>query len=381
MGVPLQLLSTKLGELILRLLGVTVFVEGNIIDLGVTQLQVVDACSGLRYILPLFALGVVFVNFYEKTRWKQIVVSISTLPIAIIVNALRIGITGFLAQNFGTEIADGFFHGFSGWLIFILALLLVLFLFYILRGFSPKSHSANTPNSSRESRPLQSKSGKNTFAAVTVSSILLLLFGIWSYTTAANPPLRIKGGLSYFPLTINGWHGRPENIDSRIISLSGAEDAFNGTYRSAFGEIISLYIGYRASPFTESENFFHSPNICLPSLGWNTLAISNHEITGVPKFNKLIVRKMLIEKMGYRQVVYYWFQTKNRVSPNVNINRLHLTLHALRRDNTHDLFIRPISPLKPEETVEKAQERLDHFVRVMMGSLLDFLAERQFVSY
>ena len=68
MGVPLQLLSTQLGELILRLFGVTVFVEGNIIDLGVTQLQVVDACSGLRYILPLFALGVVFVNFFEKTR-------------------------------------------------------------------------------------------------------------------------------------------------------------------------------------------------------------------------------------------------------------------------------------------------------------------------
>jgi exosortase D (VPLPA-CTERM-specific) len=381
LGVPLQLLSTKLGELILRLCGVTVFVEGNIIDLGVTQLQVVDACSGLRYILPLFALGVVFVNFFEKTRWKQIVLVISTIPIAIVVNALRIGITGFLAQNFGTKIADGFFHGFSGWLIFILALLMVFLFFYILRVLFPKGPFANTTDSIHENRLLPSNSGKNTFAALAVAGVLLLLSGIWSFTTAAYPPVQIKGGLSYFPLTIDGWHGRPENIDTRIISLSGAEDAFNGTYRSSPAEIVSLYIGYRASPFNESENFFHSPNICLPSLGWKTIAISNHEIRGVPKFDKIIVRKMLIEKMGYRQMVYYWFQTKNRVSSNVNINRLHLTLHAFVRENTHDLFIRPISPLKPDETVEKAQERMDQFVREMMGSLLDFLAERQFVSY
>jgi exosortase D (VPLPA-CTERM-specific) len=380
LGVPLQLLSTKLGELILRSLGVTVFVEGNIIDLGVTQLQVVDACSGLRYILPLFALGVIFVNFFEKTRWKQIILVISTIPIAIIVNALRIGITGFLSQNFGLEIADGFFHGFSGWLIFVLALLMVFLFFFMLKTFFPEVSTKKESNSSNKDQTIESNSGKNTIAVV-VSCVMLLLTGIWSYATAAYPPVQIKGGLSFFPLTIDGWQGRPENIDTRIIFLSGAEDAFNGTYRSTSGDIVSLYIGYRASPFTESENFFHSPNICLPSLGWKTITISNHEIKGVPKFDKIIVRKMLIEKMGYRQMVYYWFQTKNRVSSNVNINRLHLTLHALVRDNTHDLFIRPISPLKPDETIEKAQTRMDQFVREMMGSLLNFLAERQFARH
>ena len=129
-GVHLKSISTKLGEMILRLFGISVFVEGNVIDLGVTQLQVVDACSGLRYILPLLAVGVVFAYFFEKVRWKQFVLAISTIPIAVISNGMRIGITGILAQKYGSEVADGFFHGFSGWLIFMFGFAL-LFVFHL----------------------------------------------------------------------------------------------------------------------------------------------------------------------------------------------------------------------------------------------------------
>ncbi len=177
LGVPLQLISTKFGELILRLSGVTVFVEGNVIDLGVTQLQIVDACSGLRFILPLLALGFIFVNFFERTRWKQIVLVISAVPIAIIVNALRIGITGFLAQNLSPELADGFFHGFSGWLIFILALLMLIIMFYILRILFPTSPDVNASVFSDKHQPFHPNSSINTIA-VLVSGVLLLLSGM-----------------------------------------------------------------------------------------------------------------------------------------------------------------------------------------------------------
>lgn len=378
-GFPLQLLSTQLGEYILRLTGVTVFVEGNIIDLGVTQLQVVEACSGLRYMLPLLALGVVFSHFFEHVRWKQIVLTLSTIPTAIICNGLRIGITGFLAQNYNLRIAEGFFHGFSGWLIFVFALCVLFAIYATLRLLFPSSSEENEGPVSPNDRLPASHSTRHGMAVI-VSAVLLIFVGLLSYATAALPPVRINNGFTQFPLKINGWHGRVENMDSKIIQLSGAEDAFNGIYRFSAENIVSLYIGYRASPFNESENFFHSPNICLPSLGWQTLTMSAHEISEVPGFDRIVVRKMLIEKMGYRQLVYYWFQTKSRVSSNVNVNRLHLTLHALRRDNTHDLFIRPITPLMPGETVESASVRLDQFVRVMMDALLKFLSAKQGVS-
>jgi len=137
-------------------------------------------------------------------------------------------------------------------------------------------------------------------------------------------------------------------------------------------------MGYRSSPFVESENFFHSPNVCLPSSGWKTLTATDHRIEGVPHFGSIKVSKMLIEKAGQKELVYYWFQTKERTSDNVNINRFHLTLHAIKRDNTHDLFIRPITAIYPGEGVDDAENRMDNFVRDMMGALLRFLKENQY---
>jgi exosortase D (VPLPA-CTERM-specific) len=303
-GVPLQTISTNMGEIILRLLGVSVFVEGNVIDLGAIQLQVVEACSGLRYILPLLALGVVFVYFFEYVRWKQIVLILSTIPIAILSNALRIAITGYLAQNYSLRLAEGFFHGFSGWLIFLFALFM-MFNVYLMLGFlfPNRSRPNRTPSNPNSALPL-SRPAHHAIAVVIASGFLIVI-GALSYATAALPRVGIQHGFTQFPLRIGDWQGRVETIDTKVIQLAGAEDAFNGIYRSQTGDIVSLYIGYRGSPFVESENFFHSPSVCLPSLGWITRSISNHEIPDFSAFGKIVVRKMLIEKMGYRQLVYY----------------------------------------------------------------------------
>jgi exosortase D (VPLPA-CTERM-specific) len=375
-GVHLKSISTLLGEMILRLFGISVFVEGNVINLGVTKLQVVDACSGLRYILPLFAIGVVFAYFFEKARWKQFVLAVSTIPIAVISNGIRIGITGILAQKYGSKVADGFFHGFSGWLIFMFAFALLFVFYSILSLIFGKTQYHNETNIGDKKRPEGMKSKNNTIPLVVCSSFLLFV-GILSYTTATLPPMKIKDGFSNFPLIIKEWKGRSENIEPEMITASGAEEAFSATYQDRYGSLVSLYMGYRSSPFLESENFFHSPYVCLPSSGWKTLIITDHKITKIPHFSSITVRKMLSEKMGRKQLVYFWFQTNKRTSFDVNINRFHLALHAILRDNTHDLFIRPITPVKPDETIEEAEERMDQFVRDMMSALLQFLSEKQ----
>jgi EpsI family protein len=207
-----------------------------------------------------------------------------------------------------------------------------------------------------------------------MTGLLLLAGGILAVSVAKLPPVRLPQPVGLFPLALDQWQGRAETLDSRIVELSGAEEAFNAAYFSPSGEIVSLYMGYRGSPFTESENFFHSPDVCLPSLGWKTVESRNHVIRAVPGVGRLRVRKMLIEKTGVRQLVYYWFQTRNRTAANVHLNRLHLTLHALARDNTYDVFIRPITPLDGLEPISSAEERLDGFVRSMMAALVPFLS-------
>ena len=378
-GVHLKTISTLLGKAILMLAGISVFVEGNVIDLGVTQLQVVDACSGLRYILPLLALGVLFAYFFEKTRWKQIVFVISTIPIAILTNGIRIGATGILARLYGAEVAEGFFHGFSGWLVFMLAFALLLLL-HVGMGFithRPKS-GVEKKRSVKEISTIDKSHSLSIHFPVVIVSVFMLAVGLLGFSTSTLPAIRIQGGLAGFPMSFKEWSGKREIVPAEIISLSGAEDAFSAVYLDHQKSAVSLYVGYRGSPFGESENFFHSPSVCLPSSGWKTMSFGTHVINNVAQFSNITVKKMLIERMGERQLVYYWFQTRNRVSHDVNINRFHLTLHALQRDNTHDLFIRPIMPLKKDERVEDAEIKVDQFVRDMMEALLKFLKEKQY---
>lgn len=375
-AVPLRFLSTWLGEFLLRAVGVSVYVEGNIIDLGVTQLQVVDACSGLRYLLPLTALGVIYAYFREKIRWRQAILVLATTPIAVFSNGVRIAVTGYLAQNYSLDSAEGFFHGFSGWLIFVFAVLVLVLLHVVLRtGKAEKSSvEIDLPPARRPDIDKHRFFPSVSMAAAAITCFFLLFGGILAISVAKLPPVRLPKAIASFPLLFDKWQGRSETVDSLIIELSGAQEAFNAAYFSTSGEIVSLYIGYRGSPFTESENFFHSPDVCLPSLGWQTIETGNHTIREVPGVGQITVRRMLIEKTGVRQLVYYWFQTTHRMSANVHLNRLHLTLHALARDNTYDLFLRPITPLQPLESISSAEARLDGFVRSLMAALVPFLS-------
>lgn len=373
-GVPLKLISTKLGALVLQAAGVPSVVEGNIIDLGVTQLQVVDACSGLRYILPLFALGFIYAHFFEKTRWKQALLVLSAIPISIITNGARIGITGILAQAYGPGAADGFFHAFSGWLIFLVAFVM-LFIFHYILKLIPWNNDFDFLKGSGVLR--NASSLKSNAVPVLVSAALLVVVGLLSVSTANIPGLALKNGFGEFPLSFGKWKGQTENINAEMVRLSGAEEALNAVYTGEDKSFISLYIGFRGSPYLESENFFHSPDVCLPSSGWKVLQADNHIIGGVPGFDNLPVRKLLIERRGKKQLVYFWFQTKDRASNNVNINRFHLSLHALKRDQTSDLFIRPITPLLAGDSPEDAEKRMDAFARAMMRELLEYLDRHQ----
>jgi exosortase D (VPLPA-CTERM-specific) len=381
-GVPLKLISTKLGAVVLHLFGISVFVQGNVIDLGVTQLQVVDACGGLRFILPLLALGAIFAHFFEKTRWKQVVLVLVTIPISVVTNGVRIGATGILAQKYGSQVAEGFFHGFSGWIVFMFAFSLLFGIFFLLRILFPRatqqSHSDDQTELANKAVPSEQIAHRQNWPAIVICSASMLILAALSFSTSALPRLSIQGGLVGFPMVMNDWTGQKEEMDPEIIALSGAEEALSVRYSKDHGPSVSFYVGYRGSPFNESTNFFHSPSICLPSSGWKVISSGNHKITQIPGFGSIVASKMVIEQMESRQVVYYWFQTKSRASYDVNINRFHLALHAIKRDNTYDLFIRPITPVYPGEGVRDAEKRMDDFVGQMMPTLLQFIKERQY---
>ena len=131
----LQLISSQLGTSFIRMLDIPVYLEGNVIDLGVYKLQVVEACSGLRYLYPLLGLGFLAAYLFQAPFWQRALVFLSTIPITILMNSLRIGIVGILVNRWGPQDADGFLHMFEGWIIFIAcAVVLVAEMTLLARG-------------------------------------------------------------------------------------------------------------------------------------------------------------------------------------------------------------------------------------------------------
>lgn len=174
---PLQLFASRCAVWSMSMLGIPVLRQGNIIELkplnsfDTKKLEVVEACSGIRSLMTLLTLAVVFAYFTHTPPddapkpggrfgwlksywfWRSLIIVVSAVPIAILTNAFRVSGTGVLAHYYGTEVADGFFHSFSGWAIYIVAFILLFGLGMILDRLKPAqddgddSSQKKTPNS------------------------------------------------------------------------------------------------------------------------------------------------------------------------------------------------------------------------------------------
>jgi exosortase len=140
---PLQLLASRLAGDALALLGVPVLREGNILELPEQRLSVVEACSGIRSLLTLTYLSLIYGHFFEKNNWIRAALFVSTVPIAIVANASRVTVTGIITE-WKPELAEGFFHTAQGWVIFMVSLLSLILLHQVLM-LLPRRRAAGVP--------------------------------------------------------------------------------------------------------------------------------------------------------------------------------------------------------------------------------------------
>ena len=130
--LPLQILASKLAAGTLPICGVPVLREGNIINLPAMPLEVAQACSGIRSLMSLTTLAIMYGYLVERRVWVRVALALASIPIAVAANGLRIVGTGLIVQYWDPEKAEGFFHLFSGWLVFVFSLLM---LFALHRAF------------------------------------------------------------------------------------------------------------------------------------------------------------------------------------------------------------------------------------------------------
>jgi exosortase len=134
---PLQLLASRMASSLLPLFGVPVLRDGNIIQLPSMQLEVAEACSGIRSLMSLFAVAIFYGYFLERNTWRRVILALASIPIAVFANSARIVGTGLCVQYWNPDKAVGFFHEFSGWLMFLISLTCLYLVHSLMRLKTP----------------------------------------------------------------------------------------------------------------------------------------------------------------------------------------------------------------------------------------------------
>lgn len=134
---PLQLLASRGAEVTLSTAHIPVLREGNIIVLANTTLEVAEACSGIRSLISLVTLAIIYGYFTDDRIWARVALTLAAVPVAVAANAARVAGTGVAAHYYGPEAAEGFFHTFSGWILFVVAFVMLFAIQKLLSTWHP----------------------------------------------------------------------------------------------------------------------------------------------------------------------------------------------------------------------------------------------------
>ncbi len=369
LSLNLKLISSELGCRMLQLAGLSAFREGNVIDLGYARLEVVDACSGLRYLVPLLILGVLLARQLRAPFWKRALLVLSVVPLTIAVNGLRVAGVGGLYQFLGEAASRGPFHDLSGWLIFMMTLGILLWEMRLLH--EPREGTPPAPGLLAEP-PAEGETSRVVPWGKSFAALLLL-----ALTLTALRPVELRErvplarSLVAFPLTIGEWQGIRLAMESGQLEALKLSDYLLADYTNARLGAVNLYVAYHESQ--RKGESAHSPSTCLAGHGWvfensgpATLLVGSH---GEP----CRVMRALVSKEGETQLVYYWFPQRGRVLTGMLQLKLYAFWDALTRRRTDGALVRLTTPLRNGENPDAAERRLAEFARQAMPVLGTFL--------
>lgn len=374
MTFPLQIISSKLSVDLLHLFGVMAYREGNVIDMGFTQLQVVEACNGLRFIMPLFTVGVLFAFTERKVLWKRLVLIAATIPLAIGANVVRIAGTGVVSLFWGAKAAEGFFHSFSGWAVFMICFGLFTGIYYLLNRIPGKAKPVSTPDAMVGPKKTDRKSG--SLIPILLALVLILSTSGLITFLGRVPPVPLKKPLGEFPLVIGDWAGQMDIMDTEMWEQVGGQSYVMINYDGEDDQGIGFYTAYYEYQ-RKAGDFIHSPKLCLPGAGWFIDESRVRNLDGeatVPGTTKpLHFNDIVINKNGQHYLVYYWYQGRGRNFTNEYLAKFYMVWDGIWRRRTDGALVRLVKPVKGEETLEDARAVLDGFARRVSVELGDFL--------
>lgn len=374
-NLVLQSISSVIGVWFIQLFDIPVYLEGNIIDLGVFKLQVAEACSGLRYLFPILSFSYLFAILYRGPFWHKAVLLLAAVPVAVLMNSFRIGVIGVLVNSYGIGQAEGFMHLFEGWVIFLISIAVLCVLAISLQRLTPNP------------QPLSQALDLDTSGLSPIAARLLAIRFSWALATGAAVTLAASlawttyGGIearkiermpfSLFPRQIGEWSGVTTRLDADIEDVLAATDYLVANYVSPnHAAPVSLF-----SAFYETQNEgegIHSPQACLPAGGWEIAEFGQKtvDMSGTP-YGTFEVNRAIITKGGERQLVYYWFEQRGKRMTNDFHAKLSVVVDGITMQRTDGALVRFVTPIRSDESLAQSEKRMNGF---LLKSLSRFAA-------
>ena len=352
----LKLIATSLAVKMMRLVDISVLQTGNMIDLGTDQIQVVDACSGLRYFVPMFLIALLVGRFFNKGFWRRLLLLLIVPPLSIAVNAFRIFLSGWLTVNGHKELAQNFFHNLSGWMVFMIAGTILIGISVGIKRIGQLPE--RKPLVDRPQSDIRPRS-----APVFLSGALCLIFiisGIVFRVSPSSANLPDRRSFQSFPMQIDDWQGRRQFLSKEILAQLWADDYISVLYQKPSSpnriQVLIPFYAYQGTRHTA-----HAPQSCLLGGGFDLLK-SEDRIIPVDTTTNIKVRALLLKQGRTRILATYFFYQRGRVFTSPWMNKFYLMWDALTRHRTDGALVRVELHLVPNQSEEDGFAVLSEFL-------------------
>jgi exosortase D (VPLPA-CTERM-specific) len=375
--ILLQWLSSVIGVWLVSLAGVAVYLEGNVIDLGVYKLQVAEACSGLRYLFPILSFSYLFSILYRGPLWHKLVLLLSAAPLTVLMNSFRIGVIGILVDRYGIEQAEGFLHFFEGWVVFLLCVGILFVMAMALQRFAPN------PMPLADAIDLDFEGFGGIFARIftirasaflgLAAAITVAISMVWQFAPTPQTVTLTRDPMALYPLRLEGWTGQTSRLEPEIEKVLAADDYLSAAYRSAGEkEVVALFVAYYKKQ-TEGQGI-HSPEVCLPSGGWEVFNLHQVPVDMTAEgYGTFEANRAIIQKGLSRQLVYYWFEGRGERQSNDFRAKLSVLADSLTKGRTDGALVRYVTPIGIDEPEADADARLLRFMALSLKPLPRFV--------
>ena len=369
LSLHLELMSSALGVDVIRIFNIPVYLDGNVIDLGVYQLQVAEACSGLRYLFPLMTLAFIVAYFFRAPLWQRVALFAASAPIAVLMNSLRIGLIGVSVAYWGRKMAEGVLHYFEGWVVFMISTALLLALAAALVRISPhpmRLRDAMLLDAGPPAPPSRARKARALPVPFLVATALITVAAMLAtqlhQRTEIQPP---RAAFVDFPMQLGTWEGRRSAMGAIYLNQLKLSDYLYATYLRPADLPVNVWVAYYDSQ--RKGDSTHSPASCLPGGGWQFQSFGQYSVA-VPGA-RLRVNRAVIAHGDERELMYYWFPQRGRDITSDYLLKWYLLWDAIARDRTDGALVRLIVPLPPGTSPAAGDLQLQAFARAFVPDL------------